>query len=117
MSIITSKRQKRHILVDPILVLFFATLILLMFFAVLTGNIENTLNSWLVTFDDASTNLSANSTPSFAADQRYWEANCSHGWTSGSACEDIALRSQSCVISVESAYCSAYKDYMKQYND
>jgi len=117
MSIITSKQQKRHILFDPIFVLFLATLILLMFFAAFTGNIEHTLNSWLVTFDDAPTNLSANSTPSFAADQRYWEANCNHSWTSGSACEDIALRSQSCVVSIESAYCSAYAEYMKQFND
>jgi hypothetical protein len=115
MSIITSKQQKRHNLLDPIVVLFFATLILLMFFAVFTGNLENTWNSWLVTFDDAPTNLSANSTPSFAADQRYWESNCSHGWSSDSTCENIELRSQTCVNSINSVYCSEYESYLQNF--
>lgn len=115
MSIITSKQEKRHILVDPIFVLFLATVILLMFFAALTGSIEHTLDSWLLTFDDAPTNLSTNSTPSFAADQRYWESNCSHGWSSDSTCDDIELRSQGCVDGINSIYCSEYKSYLQNF--
>ena len=113
MSIITSKQRKARTLIDPIVVLFFATLILLMFFAVFTGSLKYTVNSWLATFGDAPTKLSANSTPSFAADQRYWGSNCSHGWSSDAACDDIVLRSQSCAVSVNSAYCSAYESYMQ----
>ena len=115
MSIITSKQQKGRILIDPIVVLFFATLILLIFFAVFTGNLEYTVNSWLATFDDGPTNLSANSMPSFAADQQYWESNCSHGWSSDSTCDAIELRSQACVDSINSVYCSEYKSYLQNF--
>jgi len=117
MSIITSIHQKRNYLLDPILILFITTLILLTFFAVFTGNVEHILNSWWTAFDNAPTRVSVDQAPSFAADQAYWEANCSPGWASDAACEVIALRSQSCQASVDSAYCSAYDNYLNQFKN
>jgi hypothetical protein len=117
MSIITSKQQKRHSLLDPIFYLFIATLILLIYFAALTGNIDYTLNTWWTAFEDTPTRVSVDRAPSFATDQAYWQANCSHRWTSDSACEAITLRSQSCKASVDSAYCSAYNNYLKQFKN
>jgi hypothetical protein len=51
---------------------------------------------------------------SFASDEQYWDANCSHGWLSDSRCDDIVSRAQKCA-SITSAYCSDYGVYMQQY--
>ena len=115
MSIFTSKQQKSRGLIDPIFILFFFALAFLMIFAVATGNLDDSLGNLLGSFGSGSTSLSLKSEPSFAADQQYWEANCSRGWSSDSMCEDIVLRSQSCSISTDSAYCSEYDKYLQQY--
>lgn len=115
MSILTSKQQKSHVLIDPILILFFSALVLLTFFALFTGNVRDFVSDALGSIDKAPATLSINSQPSFAADQQYWEANCSRGWSSDSMCENIVLRSQSCSVSSESAYCSEYNRYLQEY--
>lgn len=115
MSILSPKPQKRHALLDPIVVLLLSALVLLMFFALFTGNIEHIASNLLGSYDSAPAALSASSQPSFAADQQYWNSNCSHGWNSDSGCDAIVTRTQSCSISVNSAYCSEYESYMQQY--
>jgi hypothetical protein len=52
---------------------------------------------------------------SFAADQKYWAANCSSGWHSDARCDFIALRTQSCSMQAASAYCSDYKKYLQEH--
>src|SRR5215208_4477359 len=106
MSILSSKQQKSHSLVDPTFILFFSALVLLMFFAVFTGDPSHPLRDLLGSLDKAPVGLSLQPDPSFAADQQYWDTNCSRGWSSDSMCEAIVLRSQSCSISLDSAYCS-----------
>lgn len=64
----------------------------------------------------ADTSFAVGHTAVFAADQRYWEANCSHGWSGDATCAEIAQRVQSCRISLDSAYCSAYDSYLQSFS-
>lgn len=57
--------------------------------------------------------LTVGRTAAFAADERYWDTNCAHGWSAASACSEIARKVQSCRISLQSAYCSAYDIYIE----
>src|SRR6266498_2067003 len=101
MSTISSKQRKRQGSVDPNVILGFLVLILaLIVFTPFTGNIYNSLTTALGTVGDTHANISTNVNYSFAADQQYWVANCSHGWSSNSTCDDIVSRVQSCSISV-----------------
>jgi hypothetical protein len=82
-----------------------------------TGNLANSFSTAPSTVDNTHANVSTNLNYSFSADHQYWEANCSHGWSSNSTCDDIVSRAQSCSISVESAYCSEYNSYLKQFSN
>jgi hypothetical protein len=114
MSIITSKPQKRHVVVDPIFVLFFSALLVLTIFAVSTGNIEYLVEKAVESLSGLSVSAPVNNELSFASDQKYWEANCTRGWSSDSLCDVIASRTQACELSADSAYCSEYEQYLKQ---
>jgi hypothetical protein len=117
MSTISSKQAKRHGLVDPVYVLVFLVLILaLLLLGPLTSNTYSSVSSVLGTLGRAPAAVSASANVSFTADQQYWDANCNHGWSSNSSCDNIVLRSQSCVAEVASAYCSAYADYLQQFH-
>src|SRR5574341_301846 len=97
MSTISSKQEKRRGLLDPTSVLVFLVLILaLLVFGPFVSNTYNSIGGALGTFGSSAASVSANSNVSFAFDQQYWDANCSHGWASNSTCEDIVLRAQSC---------------------
>jgi hypothetical protein len=113
MSIITSKPQKRYV-VDPIFILFFSALVVLTIFALSTGNLDYLVENAVESLSSTSVHVSVNSAPSFVADQKYWDANCTRGWTSDSLCDTIAGRTQACELSADSAYCSEYKQYLKQ---
>jgi hypothetical protein len=115
MSIVTSKPQKRHV-VDPIFILFFSALVVLTIFALSTGNIDYLVESAVESLSGPSVRVSVDKAPSFASDQKYWEANCTRGWSSDSLCNTIAARTQSCELSADSAYCSAYKNYLEMVN-
>jgi hypothetical protein len=117
MTILSSKQQKRHGLIDPMLIMFFCTLALLMFFAAFTGDVSDSISDVLGSLGSGSTHLSASGQSSFAVDRQYWETHCSHGWSADGMCKTIASRSQSCSISVDSAYCSEYATYMQQYRN
>jgi hypothetical protein len=114
MSIIASKSQKRHVAVDPIFVLFFSALVVLTIFAVSTGNIEYLVEKAVESLSGLSVRVPVNNEPSFASDQKYWESNCTRGWSSDSWCNTIAGRTQACELSTDSAYCSEYEPYLKQ---
>jgi hypothetical protein len=118
MSTISSKQEKSHGLVEPVYILAFLVLILaLLLMGPLTSSTYSSVSSALGTLGGAPAKVSAVGNVSFTADQQYWDANCSHGWTSNSSCDDIVLRSQSCVADVASAYCSAYDDYLQQFRN
>lgn len=116
MTILSSQHQKRDELIDPIFVLFLLTLGLLMIFAVSAGDVHDPIGTLLGSFGNTTTHLSLDVQTSFAADLQYWDTYCSHGWSADSMCEAIASRSQSCWISIDSAYCSEYTKYLKQYS-
>jgi hypothetical protein len=118
MSTISSKQQKTHGLVDPLYVLFFLVLILaVVFLGPFGGNTYNSISSALGNLGGALAGVSASGNVSFTLDQQYWNANCSHGWSSDSTCDDIVLRSQSCVANVTSPYCSEYDAYLQQFRN
>ena len=115
MSTISSKQEKRHGLVDPVYVLVFLVLILaLLLVGPFAGNASNSISGAFGALS-GSPSVSTSAVVSFTADQQYWDANCTGGWSSESACETIVNRIQSCSISTESAYCSAYDAYLQQF--
>jgi hypothetical protein len=113
MSTITSKPTKKYSLIDLMSIFVFFILLFTLFIIPFTGNLYNSLT----TVNSTHANVSTNANYFFSADERYWTANCSHGWSSNSTCDDIVLRSQACSISAESAYCSDYNKYLKQLSD
>lgn len=115
MSIITSKPQKRHVLVDPIFILFFSALVVLAIFALSTGNIDYLVENAVESLGGTSVRVSVVNEPSFVSDQKYWDANCTRGWSSDSLCDTIAARTQACELSLDSVYCSQYDSYLKQF--
>jgi hypothetical protein len=110
MSTISSRPTKRYSIVDLMTIFVFFILLFTLFVIPFTGN----LYSSLVTTNRTNASVSTNAGYSFSADHQYWTANCSRGWSSNSTCDEIVVRSQSCSISTESAYCSAYDKYLKQ---
>ena len=110
MSTITSKPTRRYSIVDLISISVFFILLFTLFVIPFTGNLYSSLTN----VNGTHANVSTNASYSFSADHQYWTANCSHGWSSNSTCDNIVVRSQACSISTESAYCSAYDKYLKQ---
>lgn len=101
---------------DASLVLVSLVLVLLLLaFGPQAGEVLSSMDRAVAAWGDNSVaaSLPAGNNPVFAVDQRYWDANCSHGWVPNSACAEIAQRVQSCQISLASAYCSSYDSYMK----
>ena len=115
MSIITSKQAKQHQLVD---VLFLCLALTLVLFLLIPSN-WNMHNRGFFriesgTLDSPRTGLTLHENVSFAADQRYWDANCRHGWSSDAGCEAIVLRTQFCTGNAPTGYCSQYQDYLRK---
>ncbi|SRR6266536_913495 len=111
MSLTSSRRPIKHDFVDFIFVFSLLVIVLLVL-----APFNNIYNSTHTSFEKAQAKLSLSGDPSFASDRQYWDANCSHGWTSSDAtCDAIAARAQSCSISVDSAYCSEYSNYMQKF--
>jgi hypothetical protein len=118
MSTISSKQEKRHGLVDPVYALVFLILILaLLLVGPFAGNASSSISGALGALSGAPAVLSDSSEVSFTADQQYWDANCTGGWSSDSACGAIVQRVQSCSISTASAYCSAYDLYLEPFRN
>ena len=118
MSTITSKHGKRQAIVDPTFLLAFLVLILaLLAFTPVTTNPYDSAGNAIRSFESTSASLSASQVISFNSDLQYWDLNCSHGWSAETTCDAIVARSQSCSVSVDSAYCSAYGSYLEQFRD
>ena len=115
MSILTSNQSKRQTILDPIFLLFMSVLVVLLIFAFAAAN-RNLIGDILQPYDSAPAGLSLNSEVSFASDQRYWSESCDAGWSSNPVCDAIVARAQSCTASVDSAYCSAYENYLQEFS-
>jgi hypothetical protein len=116
MSIISSKHVKKHGHVDWLFVLFALALVLLVL-APFNGNIFNFMRTAPEAPQVTRFDLSTSGSVSFAADQEYWDANCSHGWSANAGCDTIVARTQSCSASVDSVYCSEYDKYLQRYRN
>jgi len=114
MATYSSKREKRQDLTDFVVVLLGIALVTMLVGS--AGYISN--NPFALQTSLAQSNVIAVSNSgnvSFAMDEQYWDANCSHGWNSDSQCENIMLRAQACSVANTSTYCSDYKKYMQQF--
>ena len=116
MSTFSSKQQKSQGLVDMLLILASIAVISLL---VLLGSRADTLYDSFERVHETqgfvNAGVSNNPVVSFASDEQYWNANCSHGWGSNSKCDDIVSRAQSCEIGYGSNYCSEYETYMQEF--
>lgn len=117
MSTLSTKPTKRYSLVDLVSVFVFFALILTLLVIPFTGNIYTVVSTALGSGNSTNASVSTNVGYSFSADQQYWATNCSRGWSSNSTCDEIVTRSQACSISAESAYCSEYANYLKQFSN
>jgi hypothetical protein len=116
MSAFTLGQTRKDRYVDLLFASFALTLVLLILVPH-TGNIYGSIYSMPRSIDNIHISVSiqeANKNISFAADQLYWVANCSQGWSSDARCDTIVARAQSCSSSMASAYCSQYENYLQE---
>jgi len=115
MATFSSKHDKRQGLGDPISVLVSVVLVgALVILGPLNASLYNSINGVLGTMGSAD-GVYTSADVSFASDEQYWDANCSHGWDSDSTCDNIILRVESCVVTIASPYCSNYENYMQEF--
>src|SRR5215510_7097727 len=115
MTTYPSKQQKSESIIDPILIFAYIVIVGILMVSGFNNNRQyDYLSRALGNQNHAYVDTSAGAKVSFAADEGYWKANCSHGWAKNSLCDSIVLRAQSCQFSAASAYCSNYKDYLQQ---
>jgi hypothetical protein len=118
MATFPSKQKKRQDWVDPLLVLVsIALLSVLIAFGPLNGNMYSSIPNAPVMESGAAEHPSSSVGVSFASDIQYWDAKCSHGWTSDATCDALVSRIQSCALGVGLAYCSEYDAYIQQFRD
>ena len=117
MSTYSSKSVKRYSPADSMSILVLLVLILTLLIAPFTSEIYHSVTTALGNVRSAPASLSAKSDPVFTVDLQYWTANCSNGWTSDQTCDAIVARSQSCAISLDSAYCSEYNTYLQKFRE
>ena len=115
MSTLSSKPTKRYSPLELISLFVFVALIATLLAMPFTANLYNSMSTAPGTENRSHTGILTSASYSFSADQQYWNANCSHGWSSNATCEDIVARAQSCSISTDSAYCSEYENYLNQF--
>lgn len=114
MSIVSPSQAKKYNFVDFIFALFALTLIF-MILVPANSSLYNAIRSALGDVENTRFPVSIHTEASFATDQEYWDTNCAYGWSSDSMCEEIVSRVQSCSISLDSAYCSQYANYLQTY--
>lgn len=118
MSTISSNQRRRRGAIDPLYILAFLVMVLaLLVSAPFNDKTYDSFSTVSESSGDASVSLSLTRKASFASDLQYWNANCSHGWTPGSPCQDIVAKTKSCATSVNSAYCSEYDSYLQQFRN
>ena len=118
MATFPSRQKKRQDWVDPMLVLVFVALLsILIAFGPLNGNKYISSPNALVMEGSMADNASSSVGVSFASDLQYWDARCSHGWTSDATCDALVSRTQACALDIGSVYCSEYDAYLQQIRD
>lgn len=116
MATFSSKQEKKHGLGNSVSVLLSVALIgAFVVLGPLNASLYNSINGVLGSWDSADSVYANAEVISFTADQSYWDANCSYGWTSNVTCESIFSRVQSCVINAATPYCSSYENYMQNF--
>jgi hypothetical protein len=117
MATFSSKQEKKQDSVDPILALVsIALIVFLAAFAPLNGRMYGSDHKTPLTQVGPTGDVSVNVGSSFAADLKYWNANCSHRWNSDSTCEALVSAAQSCGVDINtrSVYCAKYDAYLQQ---
>lgn len=118
MSTDSSKRPRSQDLMETVWILACIVIIGILMVSGYNTDLRHDSLRWsLGSQNHAYSDSSVGADFSFASDQRYWSANCSHGWSADSTCNAIMLRAQSCEIASTSTYCSSYKDYLLQFNN
>ena len=117
MSILTSNQRKRQSSLDPIFMLIYSILLVLLVFAISAANGNYYIEKVLQTYNSAPASLSLNGQVLFASDERYWSEHCVSGWSSDDTCDAIVARTQACSVSVDSAYCSTYESYLQEFDN
>lgn len=116
MSILSSKQAKQQSLVDMLFVCLALTLVI---FILVPSNWKMYNHSPIRLapgiLKSTPADLTLQGNVSFTADQKYWDANCIHGWSSDPGCDAIVLKAQSCTENVMSAYCSQYQNYLQEH--
>lgn len=116
MSTYSSRQQKSENLIDPILIFAYIVIVGILMVSGFNNNRQyGYLSRTWGTQNHAYIDISASTNVSFASDEGYWKANCSHGWAKNSTCDGIVLRAQSCSFTIASTYCSNYADYLQQF--
>lgn len=114
MATFSSRQTKKYsFLVDWLFVLFALTLILLIVVPA-DVNIYSSVRTAPKVQESLHPDISTGGPVSFAADQQYWDASCSHGWSSDVRCDAIVSRTHSCAVSVDSVYCSEYEKDLQE---
>ncbi len=114
MATFSSRQTKKYsFLVDWLFVLFALTLVLLVVVPA-DGSIYSSIRTAPKAQGSLRPDISTGGHVSFAADQQYWDASCSHGWSSDARCDAIVSRTHSCAVSVDSVYCSAYEKNLQK---
>ena len=118
MSIISSKQSSKQGIADPVFILVLLLLVLtILLIAPFAGHSTGLLGRAWGASANAPMTLAASKNVSFTSDLNYWNANCSHGWTTDSVCKNIAAHAQSCSIGSDSDYCTTYDSYLQQFRD
>ena len=120
MTTFSSNQEKMQGAVDPILVLISIALIgILVAVGPLNGSVYNfNHNAWVAAQGNPSGKVSLKVGNSFTSNLQYWNAECSHGWTSNSTCDALSSMAQSCVVGLgtRSDYCSEYDSYLQLFH-
>ncbi len=119
MSLFSSEQTRKYSCYIDLIFVFFALTLVLLVLVPPSGNIYNAIRTVPRSINNIHIRApihEGNRNISFAADQQYWNANCSRG-SSDARCDTIIVRAQSCSISVASAYCSQYENYLQKYRD
>jgi hypothetical protein len=117
MSTYPSKQQKSESMTDQILIFVYIMIVGILMVSGFNNNRQyDYLSRALGSQNHLYLDTSASANVSFASDEGYWNANCSHGWAKDSTCDGIVLRAQSCEVGMASTYCSNYEDYLQQFH-
>ena len=114
MSIISSKQPHKKRSTTDLIFVFVALVLVFLILVPINSSRYNSFSGAFQHFGSAPAGSSTDQEISFTSDLQYWDANCSQGWSNDAECDNIAARAQSCSISMDSAYCSAYNTYMQQ---